>query len=215
MNPLTSDQLLAALNWRYATKQFDATRKIPADVWDALEQSLVLTPSSFGLQPWKFLVVRDPAIRARLQPESWNQPQVTEASHFVVLTARTDLDKHDIDTWISRMAEAQGKNIEDLAPLKGMIAGFAETMSREARHAWNARQVYIALGQLMTAAAVLGIDACPMEGISTAAYDRILGLESSGYATAVACALGYRSADDKYAAIPKARFGKDAVISMI
>jgi nitroreductase len=69
----------------------------------------VLTPSSFGLQPWKFLVVRDPAVRARLQTESWNQPQVTEASHFVVLTARTDLDKHDIETWITRMAEVQGK----------------------------------------------------------------------------------------------------------
>lgn len=215
MNPLTADQVLAALRWRYATKQFDASRKIPADVWDALEESLVLTPSSFGLQPWKFLVVRDPAIRARLQPESWNQPQVTEASHFVVLTARTDLDKHDIETWISRMAEAQGKSMEDLAPLKGMIAGFAETMSREARHAWNTRQVYIALGQLMTAAAVLGIDTCPMEGISAAAYDRILGLESSGYATAVACALGYRSADDKYAATPKARFERDVVVSMI
>jgi nitroreductase len=215
MNPLTSDQLLAALRWRYATKQFDASRKIPADVWDALEQSLVLTPSSFGLQPWKFLVVRDPAIRARLQTESWNQPQVTEASHFLVLTARTDLDKQDIDTWISRMAGAQAKSIEDLAPLKGMIAGFAETMSREARHAWNTRQVYIALGQLMTASAVLGIDTCPMEGISAAAYDRILGLENSGYATAVACALGYRSADDKYAIVPKARFEKDAVISMV
>lgn len=215
MNPLTADQVLAALRWRYATKQFDASRKIPADVWDALEESLVLTPSSFGLQPWKFLVVRDPAIRAKLQTESWNQPQVTEASHFVVLTARTDLEKHDIETWISRMAVAQGKSMEDLAPLKGMIAGFAETMSREARHAWNTRQVYIALGQLMTATAVLGIDACPMEGISAAAYDRILGLESSGYATAVACALGYRSADDKYATTPKARFEKDAVISMI
>ena len=212
MNPLNSDQLLSALRWRYATKQFDASRKIPADVWDALEESLVLTPSSFGLQPWKFIVVRDPAVRAKLQPESWNQPQVTEASHFVVLTARTDLDSHDIEAWIARMAEAQGKTPGDLAPLKGMIAGFAETMSCEARHAWNTRQVYIALGQLMTAAAVLGIDTCPMEGISAAAYDRILGLENSGYATAVACALGYRSADDKYAAAPKARFARNRVI---
>lgn len=212
MNPLNSDQLLSALRWRYATKQFDVSRKIPADVWDALEESLVLTPSSFGLQPWKFIVVRDPAVRAKLQPESWNQPQVTEASHFVVLTARTDLDSHDIEAWIARMAEAQGKTPADLAPLKGMIAGFAETMSCEARHAWNTRQVYIALGQLMTAAAVLGIDTCPMEGISAAAYDRILGLENSGYATAVACALGYRSADDKYAAAPKARFARERVI---
>lgn len=215
MNSLNSDQLLSVLRWRYATKQFDPSRKIPAAVWDSLEQSLVLTPSSFGLQPWKFLVVRDPAVRAKLQPESWNQPQVTEASHFVVLTARTDLGSHDIDTWIARMAEVQGKEPGDLAPLKGMIAGFAETMSSEARHAWNTRQVYIALGQLMTAAAVLGIDTCPMEGISAAAYDRILGLENSGYATAVACALGYRSEDDKYAAAPKARFARESVIQHI
>jgi nitroreductase len=215
MNPLTPDQLLASLRWRYATKQFDSSREIPADVWEALEECLVLTPSSFGLQPWKFLVVRDPAIRSRLQPESWNQPQVTSASHFVVLTARTDVTKADIDAWITRMVEAQGKSPEDLAPLKGMIAGFAETMSHEARHAWNVRQVYIALGQLMTAAAVLGIDTCPMEGISTAAYDRILGLEESGYATAVACALGYRAEADKYAGVPKARFERNTVIQTL
>jgi nitroreductase len=215
MNQTTTDTLLAALRWRYATKQFDPSRKIPTDVWDALEESLVLTPSSFGLQPWQFLVVSDPAVRERLKPESWNQTQVTDASHFVVLTARTDVGKDDIESWIARLAEVQGKSPEDFAPLKGMIAGFAETMSQEARHAWNTRQSYIALGQLMTSAAVLGIDACPMEGISAAAYDRILGLEGSGYATTVACALGYRAADDKYAAAPKARFDRQRVIRHI
>ena len=215
MNQTTTDTLLSALRWRYATKQFDATRKIPADVWDALEQSLVLTPSSFGLQPWKFIVVRDPAVRERLKPESWNQSQVTDASHFVVLTARTDLGKQDIETWIARLAGVQGKQAEDFAPLQGMIAGFAETMSQETRHAWNVRQVYIALGQLMTSAAILGIDTCPMEGISAAAYDRILGLEGSGYATAVACALGYRHQDDKYASAPKARFAAEQVIQHV
>ncbi len=215
MNPCQTDQVLGALRWRYATKQFDPARKIPADIWNAIEESLVLTPSSFGLQPWRFLIVSDPAVRERLKPESWNQPQVTDASHFVVLTARTDVGKEDIDAWISRMAGVQDRDPEDFSPLKGMIAGFAETMSREARHAWNMRQTYIALGQLMTTAAVLGIDACPMEGISSAAYDRILGLEQSGYATAVACALGYRAADDKYAAAPKARFESDRVIRRI
>lgn len=215
MTQLTADQLLAALRWRYAAKQFDPSRKIAANVWDALEESLVLTPSSFGLQPWKFLVVSDPDVRARLRPESWNQPQVTEASHFVVLASRMDLTKIDIDIWIARMAEAQDKNPADLAPLQGMIAGFAETMSCEARHAWNTRQVYIALGQLMTSAALLGIDTCPMEGISAPAYDRILGLEGSGYATAVACALGYRSETDRYANVPKARFERSRVIKHI
>ena len=209
---LPPDQLLDALRWRYATKQFDATRKIPDDVWNCLEESLVLTPSSFGLQPWKFIVVANPALRAKLLPDSWNQQQVTDASHFVVLAARTDLTADDIETWVCRMAEVQGQALDAVAPLKGMIAGFAERMSVEERHAWNARQVYIALGQLMTAAAVLGIDTCPMEGISASAYDRILGLEASGYATAVACALGYRTESDKYAGMPKARFLRSKVV---
>lgn len=209
---LPPDQLLASLNWRYATKQFDASRKIPAETWDVIEDSLVLTPSSFGLQPWKFLVVENPAVRAKLLPDSWNQPQVTEASHFVVLTARTDLTMTDIDAWISRMAEVQDKGAEAVAPLKGMIVGFAERMSEEDRREWNVRQVYIALGQLMATAAMLGIDACPLEGISSAGYDRVLGLEGSGYATAVACALGYRAEDDKYASTPKARFERAKVI---
>jgi nitroreductase len=209
---LSTDDILASLRWRYATKKFDATRKIPAATWDALEESLVLTPSSFGLQPWKFLVVEDPGLRALLSAESWRQPQVTEASHYVVLTARTDLDRSDIEAWMERLAAVQGSTPDAVAPLKGVIEGFAQAMSHEARHAWNVRQVYIALGQLMTAAAFLGIDTCPMEGLSPAGYDQVLGLEGSGYASVVACALGYRSPDDRAAALPKARFERSKVI---
>ena len=210
---LSPEQLLAALRWRYATKRFDPARIIAATTWHSLEESLVLTPSSFGLQPWKFLVINNPAVRADLLKESWHQPQVTEASHYVVLTARTDLDSTDIDGWMKCMTEIQGSSLEAVAPLRGMIEGFSQGMSHEARHAWNIRQTYIALGQLMASAAVLGIDACPMEGISTAGYDQVLGLEGSGYAAVVACALGYRAADDKYAAIPKARFERSKVIA--
>jgi nitroreductase len=212
---LSPDQLLAALRWRYATKSFDSTKKIPATTWEAIEESLVLTPSSFGLQPWKFLVIQDPGVRGNLLGESWRQLQVTEASHYVVLTARTDLDASDIDAWMERMGEVQASPVETLASYRGVIAGFAQAMSHEARHAWNVRQAYIALGQLMASAAVLGVDACPMEGISAAGYDQVLGLAGSGYATVVACALGYRAADDKYAAIPKARFERTRIIRHI
>lgn len=208
-----SSPILTALSRRYATKQFDTSRTISDGDWDIIEQSLVLTPSSFGLQPWKFLVVKNPALRAELQPESWGQPQVTEASHFIVLAARTDLTATDIDAWVTRMAEVQGKSADAVAPLRGMIAGFAEAKSCEERHQWNVRQVYIALGQLMTTAALLEIDTCPMEGISVTSYDRILGLDRSGYATAVACALGYRAESDKYATTPKARFDRTRVIA--
>ena len=211
---LSPDALLSALSWRYATKQFDATRTIPQETWAALEKSLVLTPSSFGLQPWKFLVVKNTTLRAKLREQSWNQPQVTDASHLVVLTARTDLAQADIDAWISRLADVNGKPSGDFEMLRGMIVGFNEAMSSAQRHEWNKRQVYIALGQLMTSAAVLGIDACPLEGISASAYDEILGLGGSGYATCVACALGYRSEADKYASAPKARFEASRVVEV-
>jgi nitroreductase len=211
----TPESLLAALRWRYATKKFDPALKISNETWDAIEKSLILTPSSFGLQPWKFLVIQNAGVRSLLLNESWKQPQVTEASHYVVLTARTELDETDIDAWMSCMSEVQGSAPEALAPLKGMIQGFAQAMSQEARHAWNMRQVYIALGQLMASAAVIGVDACPMEGISAEGYDQILNLEGSGYATVVACALGYRAEDDKYARIPKARFNQSQVIEHI
>ncbi len=210
---ISTTDLLAALNFRYATKAFDPARKIPSETWTAIESSLALTPSSFGLQPWKFLVIDSPEIREKLKTASWGQPQVTEASHLVVLTARTDLTQDDIDSWIARLSEVQGTPPEALAGLSGVISSFSATMDAAAKQAWNTRQLYIALGQLMTAAALIGIDTCPLEGISTADYDEILDLKGSGYATAVACVLGYRSADDKYATMPKARFPEEKVIS--
>ena len=209
------NDLLAALRFRYATKAFDPARKIPVETWDAIEKSLVLTPSSFGLQPWKFLVVKNPEIREKLKAASWNQPQLIEASHLVVLTARTDLTQADIDSWIARLSEIQGTPIEALAGLSGMISSFSSAMTPAEKQAWNTRQVYIALGQLMTSAAVLGIDSCPLEGISPADYDTIIGLSGTGYATAVACALGYRSPEDKYAVAPKARFADVQVIEHV
>ena len=215
MTPESPQTLLRALQWRYATKQFDANRTIPEETWKVLEQSLVLTPSSFGLQPWRFLIVKNPALRSQLREVSWGQPQLTDASHLVVLTARTDLDSSDVGEWIDCLAATQGGGTEALAPLRGMIEGFVAPMSREDRFAWNSRQVYIALGQLMTSAAVLGIDSCPLEGIDAAAYDRILGLEGGPYATRVGCALGYRHADDKYAAKPKARFDAAKVVQTL
>lgn len=207
--------LLAALNFRYATKAFDPARKIDPATWADIEESLVLTPSSFGLQPWKFLVIDSPEIREKLRTASWGQPQLTDASHIVVLTVRTDLGQEDIDAWIARLSEVQGTPQEALAGLSGMISSFTAAMDAPARQAWNTRQVYIALGQLMTAAAVLGIDTCPLEGISPAGYDEILGLAGTGYATAVACALGHRAADDKYSSMPKARFPRDMVVAHV
>jgi nitroreductase len=209
-------QLLDALQWRYATKVFDATKKIPADTWTALETSLVLTPTSYGLQPYHFLVVQDAATRAALLPHSWGQKQVVDCSHFVVFTARTEMTEADVDRFIKRSAEVRGMPVESLAAYRGMMLGDVVNGPRgKAAHEWAARQSYIALGSLMTAAAVLGVDACPMEGLVPAEYDKILKLEGTGYKTVVALALGYRAASDKYASLAKIRYETADLVKVV
>ena len=209
-------QLLDALQWRYATKVFDATKKIPADVWSALEQSLVLTPTSYGLQPYHFLIVQDAAKRAELLPNSWGQKQVVDCSHFIVFTARTEMKEADVDRFVKRSAEVRGVPAESLAAYRGMMLGDVVNGPRgKIAHEWAARQCYIALGNLMTAAAVLGVDACPMEGINPPEYDKILGLAGTGYKTVVALALGYRAASDKYASMAKIRYETAELVKVV
>lgn len=216
MSAISSDQLLAQLQWRYATKQFDPERKIPSQLWDALETSLLLTPSSGGLQPWKFLVVTDPEIRARLQPVSYGQPQITEASHLVVLAARTHFTEADVDAHIQRVAQLQGVPVDALSGLRNMlVGGIIGALDEPAREAWARNQTYIALGNLLTSAALLGIDACPMEGFDRTAYDEILGLPERNLRTAVIATLGYRAPSDKYATAPKVRFPRNEILETV
>ncbi len=209
-------QLLDALQWRYATKVFDATKKIPADVWSALENALVLTPTSYGLQPYKFLDVRDAATRAALLPHSWGQKQVVDCSHFIVFTARTDMKEADVDKLISRTVELRKLPAGALDAYRGMMLGDVVNGPRgKIAHEWAARQCYIALGNLMTAAAVLGVDACPMEGLVPAEYDKVLKLEGTGYKTVVALALGYRATSDKYASLAKIRYPAAELVQVV
>jgi len=216
MKTLASTEVLDVLNWRYATKQFDPSRKIPADVWETLEQALVLSPSSYGLQPWKFFVVTDPATRAALREHSWNQPQVTDCSHHVVFAIRTTIDAAYVEKFIARTAAVRNMPTGSLDFYRDMISADLLNGPRSAMiKEWAARQAYIALGTFMTAAALLGIDTCPMEGLDPAKYDEILGLADQGLQTVVACPAGYRTASDKYATLPKVRFEKDELIRHI
>jgi len=208
MPSITPAALLDALHFRYATKRFDAAKKIDPETWSALEQSLILTPSSFGLQPWKFLVITDPAIREQLLAHTWGQRQVTDCSHLVVMAVHKAVDVAYIDKFIARTAEVRGVSVESLAGYRNMMAGATSMMTPE----WAARQAYIALGQFMLAAAVLGVDTCPMEGFIPAQYDELLGLEAQGLTTAVLCPAGYRSAECKYASLAKVRWAAEDVI---
>lgn len=211
---LSPDQLVSALNWRYATKKFDPAKKIPGEIWAALEQALILAPSSMGLQPWKFYVVTDQAVKERLVAASFKQSQMADCSHLVVFTVHKNIGSVHVDKYLNRVAEVKAVTHESLAGFGKMIAGNLSRAAKEGRlDTWQTHQIYIALGQFMAAAAMLGVDTCPMEGIENAKYDEILGLSEGDYATVVACPAGYRADGDKYAAARKVRFeAKDVIV---
>jgi nitroreductase len=209
---MESQELVEALKWRYACKVFDPARKIADADWSVLEQSLILTPSSFGLQPWKFLVIQDPELREKLVPHAWNQRQVADCSHLVVMTTLREMPEAHVDANIQRMVEVRGGTADALMGFRKMVLGFREGgVEGGILKDWAKQQSYIALGQLMLAAALLKIDACPMEGFVPAKFDEVLGLTDGDYTCAVLCPLGYRSAEDRYAELPKVRFTAEQV----
>jgi nitroreductase len=214
--PVSSASLLAHLNWRYATKAFDTAKTISPEDWKALEEALILTPSSFGLQPWKFIVITDKEMKAKLKAHSWNQSQVTDCSHYVVFASLKKICEADIDKFLAHTVKVRGGSLEALKGYRGMMTGFLiQGAGSKNATEWAVRQTYIALGNFMTAAALLRIDTCPMEGFVPAEYDKILGLEAKGLTAAVCCAAGYRRADDKHAGLPKIRFHTDEMIERI
>lgn len=214
MSIATPEAVVAQLSWRYATKKFDSTRTIAPETWAALEQALVLTPSSYGLQPWKFFVTTKPEIKAQLSAHSWGQQQPHDCSHMVVFAIKSQTGEADIDRYVARVAEVRGQTIDALARFKKMMMG-SLTHPTFPIDEWATRQVYIALGQFMAAAAMMGVDTCPMEGIDPVKYDEVLRIAELGYQTVVACPAGYRATDDKQAAIPKVRFRTEDVIQHI
>jgi nitroreductase len=216
MNPITTTDLLACLNWRYATKQFDSAKPIEPETWTALEDALVLTASSYGLQPWKFLIITSPELKEQLKPLSWNQPQVVDCSHYVVFTIKKNFTVQDVDRFIARTAAVRGGTVEAMAEYRNLIVNDLVYGARSfSINDWSTRQAYIALGNFMTSAALLGVDTCPMEGIEPVNYDRVLGLSAKGLTTVVACAAGYRSEADKYASLAKVRFLKSEVLETL
>lgn len=212
MSDLTPSTLIERLAWRYAVKQFDPARPIAADTWTAIEQSLLLAPSSFGLQPWRFLVVTDQKLKDQMPAISWQQTQPRDCSHMVVLAARKTIDEEYIGRFIDSVAATRNVPREKLIGYEKAIWRSVSEVEREQHLDWNARQVYIALGQLMMAASLVGVDSCPMEGIDKAGYDHLLHLDQTHYTTVVTCALGYRSSEDKYATVPKVRFPRTEII---
>ena len=163
-------QLISQLNWRYATKQFDPARKISPEDWAALEEALVLSPSSFGLQPWKFVIVTDQSVKESLVEASGGQRPPADCSHHVVFAIKKNLGPADVETFVDRIVSVRNTSPASLAGFRASMIEFVSNSKNGDINHWATRQVYIALGNFLTSAALLGIDVCPMEGIDRARY---------------------------------------------
>lgn len=203
------------LNWRYATKKFDADKKLSPEELDALLESIQLTASSYGLQPYEVLVIEDLAIRENLKEVSWNQSQLTDASHVIVFANYKKITQKHIDSYLENIRKTRELKVTDLEGLKEMLSNTILSLSPEAQSTWAAKQTYIALGNLLSAAANLKIDTCPMEGFDAAQYDDILGLTDKGLTTAVIATIGFRSAEDKLQYAAKVRKDKEELFHLI
>ncbi|NML36558.1 NAD(P)H-dependent oxidoreductase [Chitinophaga sp. G-6-1-13] len=188
--------IIQKLEWRYAVKKFDPVKKLTATQLDRITTATRLSASSYGLQPYKMLVVENPAIRERLKAASWNQSQITDASHLVVFARVRNLNESHVDDYTNNIAATRNINPEDLAGFAGMMKNTVSHLDAAGAAVWTSKQAYLALGTLLTAAAAEGIDACPMEGFDANQYDEILGLKDKGLATVVIAAIGFRAEDD-------------------
>ena len=208
------NKIIEDLNWRYACKKFDANKKLSDKQLETVLEALRLTPSSYGIQPWKFVLVEDISLREKLVAASWGQEQVKDASHLLVLCAPLNVDEELMQNYIDDMAKTRNQAKEELDGFKGMIMKLTER-DTEKNKAWANNQVYIALGNLMTVCAHLKIDCCPMEGFKPSQYDEILGLKERGLRSVLVAPIGFRDSDDKYIAIPKVRFSQDQLVIKI
>ena len=207
--------VLDKLNWRYATKKFDSSKKVSEKDLNTLLDAAQLTASSYGLQPYRFFVIENSEIRSKLRKASWDQPQITDASYVLVLANKATFDESLVDNYIDNLIETRGvtkKDVEDYSQMmKGALLGLTDAQKKS----WTSNQAYIALGNLLTIAAEMEIDTCPMEGFDNEQYNEILGLNNKNLNAAVVLAIGYRSDEDQTQNYPKVRYSKEKLITHI
>ena len=183
-------------NWRYATKKFDATKKITADDLNTLKEAIRLSTSSFGLQPYKVYIIENPELRAQLQTVSWGQSQIVEASHLFIFASKVNIGDEDVDAYMKNTSVIRDMPIESLTQYSNFIKGFIKPFSEETRNNWTSKQTYLAMGNLLSAAAELKIDVTPMEGFDAVKVNELIGLDKLGYSASLIATLGYRHVED-------------------
>ena len=192
-------------NWRYATNKFDATKKISVTDLEFLKEAIRLSASSYGLQLYKIFIIENPAIRATLQPASWGQSQIVDASHLFVFAHTLDVQEAHIDDYLANIAQTRNISLEAVKGYGDFMKSNLVGLPLEKKAIWTSKQTYLALGNLLNAAAELKIDVTPIEGFLPDQYNEILGLTAKGYAASVVAALGYRHEDDATQHLAKVR----------
>lgn len=196
-------------NWRYATKKFDATKKISARDIDTLKEAIQLSVSSYGLQPYKVLIIENPELRAKLQPAAWGQSQIVEASHLIIFANETNVDDTTIDSFLKNISKTRATPIDSLAGYGDFMKSKLVTLADDSKNVWTSKQTYLALGNLLNAAAELKIDATPMEGFEPEKINEILGLDKLGLNASLIATLGYRHEEDTTQHYKKVRKSKE------
>lgn len=197
--------LIQSLEWRYAVKEFDNEKSIPADKIERIKKAFNLTPTSYGLQPLHLAIISDRELQEKLLAHSYGQKQITSASHVLVICIETCIDQNFIEANFELQKEIRSVKDEVVAPFRKFLIDDFTNRTPEEIHQWAMNQAYLALGNVLTVCAAEKIDACPMEGFEAHRYDEILGLNEKGLKSAVVLPLGYRSENDKFSGFKKVR----------
>ncbi|MBM3185970.1 MAG: NAD(P)H-dependent oxidoreductase [Bacteroidetes bacterium] len=209
------NKIIEDLNWRYATKKFDLTKKITPENIEIIKESLRLVPSSYGLQPLKYLFIEDSVLRQQLREKSFNQSQITDASHLLVICSLTEITEDFIDNYIQNISQIRSVPINSISGFSNYMKKEILSMQKDKMAEWNAKQAYIALGHLLHTCASLRIDATPMEGFQKEAYDEVLNLKQQGLQSVLVCPIGYRSEEDSNQFLKKVRRSKESLFELI
>lgn len=201
--------------WRYATKKFDVTKKVSDEDLETLLEATRLSASSYGLQPYHIFVITDQEIKEKLKPASWNQSQITDASHIIVFANATDFGEELVDDFLTNVSETRNIPEEGLKGYSDFMKSKLMDLPAETKNNWTAKQAYIAFGNMMQAAAELKIDTCPMEGFESDTYNEILGLNEKNLNAVLVLPIGYRSDEDQTQHLPKVRKSKEELFTLI
>ena len=207
--------IVDGLKWRYATKRFDVNKKLSKDQIEYLKQAVNYIPSSYGLQPYKVLVVEDGEIRKRLSEAAYGQPAITEASQLFIFVNYTEYGTEKVDEFLKLGAETNNYPVEKTENYKNMINGVISSLSKVQLSNWTAKQAYIGLGALICAASEQEIDICPMEGFDKEKFDEILGLKERNLTSACIGAVGFRSPEDTNQFLKKVRKPMEELFEII